>query len=360
MTKPGRVIAAILAILAGTVASGAKPAQKVTTKVAVKRPAHAPRYRVTDLGVSVTDYGQKSIVLNNRGDAVVTTIYGTDGPRDRSYVWRDGRRTVLTEQPDYPQMTICRIDDQSVVVGSVYKVYDGGMIFMKGVGTVWAHGGIVRQFASEPRLSVTCVEGIDAKVRIVYTRSPGGPMEAKDTPNLWHTYVWDKGQTSDLGIANALSMNETGEILAERSDSEYAQTTHPSVYVQGAWRDLPKLAGYEWMRAAGGLNNACDVAGYAWNGNTPDHPEAFLYRGGKMIDIGPGMPSGINDSGEIIGSFDRNPSVWRDGRWYSLNQCLPAKSGWALEEVDAVNNRGQIGGFAKKGGRETAVLLTPR
>src|SRR5579862_2958370 len=103
------VFVAVLIMLVATAASGD---QKTT--------AQTMSYRVTDLG-AIPQGGIEGcdVALNNRGEAVVSISYGGEEQRDTAYLWRAGRRTRLRGLPDYPHMTICRIDDQGRIVGNV-------------------------------------------------------------------------------------------------------------------------------------------------------------------------------------------------------------------------------------------------
>jgi uncharacterized protein (DUF433 family) len=89
--------------------------------------------------------------------------------------------------------------------------------------------------------------------------------------------------------------------------------------------------------------------------------------GGKYSYLG-----GINDKGDVVGSTDLGKRdengdaldcaiLRRNGKNYDLNRCIPANSGWYLEDASGINNQGQIVGIGFRGHAfvGTAFLLTP-
>ena len=84
-----------------------------------------------------------------------------------------------------------------------------------------------------------------------------------------------------------------------------------------------------------------------------EHPyHAFVWSNGKMTDLGLNFfPSAINDNGVIIGG----DQVYSGGTLQSLNNLIPANSGYQITSAVAINDKGQI--LAQDGG--TALLLTP-
>ncbi|HEX5323020.1 MAG TPA: hypothetical protein VFW40_04480, partial [Capsulimonadaceae bacterium] len=103
-----------------------------------------------------------------------------------------------------------------------------------------------------------------------------------------------------------------------------------------------------------------EIIGYAGQRMDGSRHEAFLYHAGQMIDLGAGTPAGINNAGEVVGmSGDTTPVLWWHGKALPLNLALRTAGGWVMTEVDAINDKSQIAGFAKHGGHLHAVILTP-
>ena len=75
------------------------------------------------------------------------------------------------------------------------------------------------------------------------------------------------------------------------------------------------------------------------------------------------MAMEVNDKGEAVGGAGSNTGMravlWRNGRVLDLNTLIPANSGWDLQFASAINDRGQIAGWAMRNGTLHAYRLTP-
>jgi probable HAF family extracellular repeat protein len=119
------------------------------------------------------------------------------------------------------------------------------------------------------------------------------------------------------------------------------------------------------------INNAGQVAGTSdLAGGAGSH--AFLYQNGVMTDLGSlsgnSVPTAINSSGQIVGSFFTVnmgvPSVGRaflytNGVMRDLNDLIPAGSGWTLTNANGISSSGQIVGTGVLNGQQLGFLLTP-
>jgi probable HAF family extracellular repeat protein len=86
--------------------------------------------------------------------------------------------------------------------------------------------------------------------------------------------------------------------------------------------DLGTLGGSSY---AYGINDSGTIVGYSWTPNG-DHPHAFVYLNGVMID---------------------------------LNSLIPSGAGWELLEAYGINNTGQIVGEGLWNGQAHAFRLDP-
>src|SRR5437660_7681384 len=86
--------------------------------------------------------------------------------------------------------------------------------------------------------------------------------------------------------------------------------------------DLGTLGGSSY---AYGINDSGTIVGYSWTPNS-DHPHAFVYLNGMMID---------------------------------LNSLIPSGAGWELLEAYGINNGGQIVGEGLLNGQSHAFRLDP-
>jgi probable HAF family extracellular repeat protein len=139
--------------------------------------------------------------------------------------------------------------------------------------------------------------------------------------------------------------------------------------------DLGTLGGT--VSCASGINNSGQVVGYAYTSEGDYH--AFLYDRGEMIDLGTfGGPnstaSAINDSGQVVGYANTVGSsplppplnqpyshafLYSGGKMLDLRTLLTT-SGWRLLDATGINDKGQIVGQGMNpGGQNHAFLLTP-
>ena len=74
---------------------------------------------------------------------------------------------------------------------------------------------------------------------------------------------------------------------------------------------------------------------------------------------------GINNRGQAVGLGCCMGDILRallcqNGNVYDLNELIPATSGWFLQEVDSINDRGEIVGYGTNpAGQVDAFLLHP-
>jgi probable HAF family extracellular repeat protein len=117
---------------------------------------------------------------------------------------------------------------------------------------------------------------------------------------------------------------------------------HAFLYSAGTMTDLGTLPGGFDSQAAG-VNDAGAVVGIATvGGMSPQH--AFLYSGGAMIDLGAGIASGINNSGQVVGSngVTVHGFVYSGGTMTDVG-TLP---GGTFSSATAINATGQVAGLA--------------
>jgi probable HAF family extracellular repeat protein len=121
--------------------------------------------------------------------------------------------------------------------------------------------------------------------------------------------------------------------------------------------------------------------------SSPEETRAFLYRRGKMTDLGSlggfdTVPNAIDEKGQIVGHSkvtttggqptaerrylnpfqerrrDKRAFLYDAGRMIDLNAVVSAP-GWILAEANDINNKGQIVGTGYYKGESRAFLLTP-
>lgn len=226
-------------------------------------------------------------------------------------------------------------------------------------------------------------------------------------------YLWRGGERTDLTnptwIAAPAALNDRGQVagsLFTPIDPDGPEQVFKAFLWQGGrFAVLPAPAG--WNSTAVDINDRGEVLGKLWSGadvrgvlwrygvmidlggrqtdprdlnergqvigdsvfaeGAPSHP--FLWRDGVMTDLlaGSGSDTGwaqaLNDAGQIVGSVDSRPAVWRNGSL--LRITVPGGYGEAI----AINERGEVAGttrdptleggggeaFTWRGGRTTVL-----
>ena len=210
-------------------------------------------------------------------------------------------------------------------------------------------------------------------------------------------FVWENGTMTDLGTLGGpqgagTDVNSKGQVAGwadlniPAPPSIFNQTSvfcnppmvpdepavacHAIVWQHGELTDLGTLGGLNSAAQNKGLNSRGDVVGVSEvTALDPTSPtgspqfHAFLWRHGKMIDLGSldGAPdsvaTAINDRGQVVGISIKDSTavdfgdgfIWQDGRMRPLGTL----GGSGVAPL-AINNRGQVVGLAQIPGDVTA------
>jgi len=139
-------------------------------------------------------------------------------------------------------------------------------------------------------------------------------------------FVWNpQSGMLELGTlgglnSHATGINQSGEVIGHASLASGYE--HAFSAVGAIMTDLGTLGGSSY---AYGINDSGTIVGYSWTPNS-DHPHAFVYLNGMMID---------------------------------LNSLIPSGAGWELLEAYGINNAGQIVGEGLLNGQSHAFRLDP-
>src|SRR5262249_24084106 len=144
------------------------------------------------------------------------------------------------------------------------------------------------------------------------------------------------------------------------------------LYTNGVQYVLPTPANVASYPSA--INDSNQIAGYMFVTNPPFAQQAFFYDGTEVKPIGgfgtnfanPGSVYGVNKSGQVVGvAYDTNITPHAYVRFVydtvsviaDLNTMLPA--GWLLGLPTGINDAGQIIGVGTSNLTSHGVLLTP-
>ena len=159
-----------------------------------------------------------------------------------------------------------------------------------------------------------------------------------------------------------------GHYRPPRTCSSHPQ--HAFLWGNGTMTDLGSLGGADKGSSAAAINVSGEVAGVSQT-KTAGVTHAALWTGTTMVDLGALAPlssgswsdaSGINDSGQVVGSWASSQSTSGTGShpWVYSNgtmTSLPEPSGFTSCAADAINNNSQIIGSCRDAsGTEHAVL----
>jgi probable HAF family extracellular repeat protein len=187
-------------------------------------------------------------------------------------------------------------------------------------------------------------------------------------------FLWRNGVMTNLGTLG-------GDWSQARAINDYRQIVGGAVtsvgegraflWQNGVMLDLGTPGGSGSYSSPTGINNRGQVIG-SWGPNN----RAFFWDDGVMLDIGNLGGSintfalGINDLGQVVGSSEAPVPGWPARAYHAflwergtgmldLNDLIAPNSEWVLGEAVATNNRGQIVGTGTYRGGGGVFLLTP-
>jgi probable HAF family extracellular repeat protein len=295
-------------------------------------------YAITDLG-PINAYG-----ITNSGQVLVGN--GVAG------VWDNGQITEIKDTTWAYQM-----NSSGQVVGRYLSENwtDNAYLWENGQRTDLGYFGGISSFASD----------INEAGQIV--------GKFNTTKDKFNPFLWQNGEMIDLGTlgfnGGALGINNQGQVVGYSGLALHV--THAFQWENGNMIDLGTLPGYNGSTAYD-INDSGQAIGYSLN-TTLKQSHATLWSKGEVIDLGTlggnmSAAIAINNKGQVAG-FDtvtgngglNHGFIWEDGKMADLNSLIPAYSGWFLQQVSGINDRGQIvgQGINRATGQNHAFLLNP-
>src|SRR6266446_251670 len=177
--------------------------------------------------------------------------------------------------------------------------------------------------------------------------------------HIYHAFLYSNGTMSDLGTLGG-NYSQGNAVNLSREVAGWANTkagAHDAFLWNGkTMLDLGALAPLAgWQSSAAGINDFGQVVG-SWGYNPGSH--AWLYSNGTITDLpepsyatAPGAvgcgASAINNNGQIIGgcrdaSSNGHAVLWQNGTVTTLGTI----GGLQVAAASAINNLGQIAGWA--------------
>jgi probable HAF family extracellular repeat protein len=235
--------------------------------------------------------------------------------------------------------------------------------------------GVLKDLGPLPGELTTSVATSINSEGIVIGHSENGEIDPLTGTRELRAVLWRDGRITSLGTFGgnhsiAGDINDHGQIVGYALNtipdpfswigvflgSSNSTQTRAFLWENGHKRDLGTLGGPD--AAAGSVNERGEVAGISYT-NSIANPTtglptvaAFLWRNGKMIDLGNfgGTFTGvaqINDRGQVIGTSNlpgdqfKDPFFWEDGKLIDL---YTSSVGGSPITVYALNDRGQVVG----------------
>lgn len=295
--------------------------------------------------------------LNDRGEAVLWAQL--QNLRQAALLWKDGKLQdlgTLGGKQAWPHA----INQRGQVAGES-QLADGTMHAF-----VWEDGKM-RDLGTEPGLESRAWDLNERGVAVGSVQHP----KTKES----HAVRWSGGKLErlkDLGkSSSALYVNERGDIAG------YGQSAQGGYWRGFFWKgaelqDLGAFPGWETIFLTG-LNGRGEAVGTVSRGvgvHSPGEYLAIRTSGAELREI-PVLaakkirPKAINDEGWILGFApgenvnEQTAYLLRDGRLAPLDDLIRG-SGWRITGVAALNNRGQIGAYGKRGEEVRGLILSPK
>jgi probable HAF family extracellular repeat protein len=199
--------------------------------------------------------------------------------------------------------------------------------------------------------------------------------------SVQHGFIYQNGVMADMGPPGGLGDQYSAEAINDLGHVIGWIALSPNgdwggyLYRDGEWINLGHLDESLPMSYPFAVNIHDQVVGWSdvRNADGQVTAHAFLWSGGVIKDLGV-IPAGvdgystafdINDEGQIVGSTTAltqpiTAFLYKGGRMIDLNTLLaPGSAVWQLISAVSINNKGDIVGYGRIGFDTHALLLTP-
>jgi probable HAF family extracellular repeat protein len=313
-------------------------------------------YTIVDRGPSLVRTVTDTPGLNNHGDfAIWHPITPSSMP---GMVFHGDESIAIDGLKDFSFVYPSDINDRFTVVGTVQQPQD--LRFTQAFK--WSNN----QLAILPTLG--------GPYAAAYAINASGDVvgSAQTATGARHAVLWQGAQPRDLGLlakgdySSARDINDKRVIVGE---ANLVPNGKPQAFIwqAGKMKPLPNLPGGA-ICSAQALNNSEAIVGSCDLPNGSAH--GVIWKNGLIEDLGtlgdadsPSTALDINDKGQVVGTSSEDDKLkaflWEGGKMIDLNKTLAPNSGWLLLVASRINNNGEIvgRGYYKHGIH--AFLLRP-
>ncbi len=179
-----------------------------------------------------------------------------------------------------------------------------------------------------------------AMLSLVASRTIYGQFDTSTAKSAF--YLVDLGTLPGRTHSYAVDLNDRGDVVGFSDRETDPIDRRAFLWRSGKMVDLGTLGGHYSQAIA--INNRGQVIGMSAD-KTSSVDLAFLWDNGRIIDLGAGeffIANAINDHGQVVGTDYSRAFIWESG----IRSELPGITAEARAEAFDINNRGQIVGFS--------------
>jgi probable HAF family extracellular repeat protein len=303
------------------------------------------RWVIRDLGT--LGEASQAIALNERGQVAGWSSLRRERSPRHAFLWQSGRMLDLGTLGrdlggDLPNVSeAIAINDRGQVVGNSSVDQNRPVSY----AFVWQ--GV--------RMTALATGGGDSWAAAINERGQVVGWRGDDIGyGRGRAFMWQNGRLRGLGVLPARSyswahaLNERGEVVGESYSVDDAQDGVPVKTRAFLWRsgkliDLGALPGHRESSAVA-INERGAILGSSWRSAFDPVGRGFLWRAGKLVDLGSLRPVALNDRGQVIANTGAEGDEGRAVLWQNGRRILLPTLGGKASEAVAINGRGQIVG----------------
>jgi probable HAF family extracellular repeat protein len=335
---------------------------------------------IVDLGGLPGGYNSVASFITENGLVTGQSLNGsidpfTGWPAEDPVLWKDGRIINLGSLGGYEGWT-SRANSHGQVVGVTTNAVPDPFSLIYYAFYGFSNGTQTRAFLWDEKHGMQDLGTLGGPDAVAAFINKGGQVAGSSyttsTGSRGDPFLWENGKMIDLGTLGGTSafstgLNNRGQVVGQ-SNLAGDIFFHPFTWTApGPMRDLGTLGGA--TGTANAINDSGEVVGLA---NTPTSTHAYLWRHGKMTDLGTldgdcfSGAFGINARTQVVGqsitcdSTGFRAFLWQNGTMTDLNVFVPPGVDLTLTDVEQINDRGEMFGIGTlANGEDRAFLLIP-